>query len=663
MAHDVFISYSSHDKATADAVCHALEARGIRCWIAPRDVQVGDMWKRSIVEAIREAPIMVLIFSGEANRSPQVQREVDIAFEAGRAILPFRIEAVEVSTELYFCLAARHWLDALTPPLEHHIEKLLTAVRALQPTVNLDPASSPGAHTVSDAPQRPAYESRMPDVPQKSAARSDIPGRSPFIQPSTRPVASAPAPRESPRGETTSARRRVLYVGTTVVLVVSIGIWMNGRTDIVARAESQELSVERLAQLIGTTDMPLTQELANGVAGMWVTCQLLALAAARGDSLRDTMLLDEALWRVIAEARVTKWKAQLMTNVPKYDPSSNAARYAQGEVLAARHIMFKASDGVTPAGRDSARRRAESLRDNLTSGNFAAMASRYTEDPGGKRNGGNLGVFMRGTMVPEFEKQVLALKPGEVSGVVQTQFGYHIIRRSTYAEVGNDLALAMTARNQAVADSIRIARLEERSNVRLRNNAPALVRQVARNLEESRDDNTTIATTSGGDFTAAKLARWIASYPEHGRYRQILQTAPDSIVLQFVEQMVQNELLLLEATNANVGVDPTELARSREKLGRRIIESWSQLGVAPEQLAYSGLPEADREQVAAARIERYLDGLLANKTQLVPLEPELERLVRERYEWKLSTAGVERALERAQKMRSADDSRTTASRR
>ena len=53
MAHDVFISYSKNDKATADAVCHALEADGIRCWVAPRDVSPGLSWKQSIVDAIR----------------------------------------------------------------------------------------------------------------------------------------------------------------------------------------------------------------------------------------------------------------------------------------------------------------------------------------------------------------------------------------------------------------------------------------------------------------------------------------------------------------------------------------------------------------------------------------------------------------------------------
>ena len=153
MAHDVFISYSKSDKATADAVCHALEADGIRCWVAPRDVSPGLSWKQSIVDAIREARTMVLIFSDEANSSPQVRREVDIAFESGHPILPFRIEDVEMNKDLYYCIAARHWLDALTGPKDEHIEKLVVSVRGL---VRTERAAGSGAQEQSTA-SAPAF--------------------------------------------------------------------------------------------------------------------------------------------------------------------------------------------------------------------------------------------------------------------------------------------------------------------------------------------------------------------------------------------------------------------------------------------------------------------------------------------------------------------------
>jgi hypothetical protein len=76
LAHDVFISYSATDQRAANAVCHRLEAAGIRCWIAPRDVGFGKDWGLSIVEAIGEAKLVVVIFSAAANASRHVLDEV-----------------------------------------------------------------------------------------------------------------------------------------------------------------------------------------------------------------------------------------------------------------------------------------------------------------------------------------------------------------------------------------------------------------------------------------------------------------------------------------------------------------------------------------------------------------------------------------------------------
>ena len=68
MAHDVFISYASGDKAVADAVCSQLESvHRIRCWIAPRDITPGASWAESIIDALDASKIMVLIFSNSAN--------------------------------------------------------------------------------------------------------------------------------------------------------------------------------------------------------------------------------------------------------------------------------------------------------------------------------------------------------------------------------------------------------------------------------------------------------------------------------------------------------------------------------------------------------------------------------------------------------------------
>jgi hypothetical protein len=131
MAHDVFISYSSKDKPVADAVCAGLEARGIRCWVAPRDIMPGVDWGAAIIDAIAGARVMVLIFSGNANTSQQIKREVERAVAKNVKIVPFRIEDVAMSKSLEYFVSSQHWLDALTQPLEGHVARLGDTVSVL----------------------------------------------------------------------------------------------------------------------------------------------------------------------------------------------------------------------------------------------------------------------------------------------------------------------------------------------------------------------------------------------------------------------------------------------------------------------------------------------------------------------------------------------------
>ena len=129
--HDVFISYSSKDKPVGDAVCAGLEAKGIRCWISPRDVLPGENFPDAIIRAIEQSRIMVLIFSSNSNNSPHVIRELTKAVNKGVVIIPFRIENAPLSRSMEYLIGIPHWLDAITPPLEQHIEKLVETIESL----------------------------------------------------------------------------------------------------------------------------------------------------------------------------------------------------------------------------------------------------------------------------------------------------------------------------------------------------------------------------------------------------------------------------------------------------------------------------------------------------------------------------------------------------
>jgi hypothetical protein len=130
----VFISYSSRDKLVADQVCRGLEASGLRCWIAPRDIMAGTEWGGAIIDAISKADVMVLVFSSHANESSQIKREVERAVAKNVRIVPFRIEDVPPSRTLEYFVSTSHWLDAFTEPLETHVGKLVETIRLLKET-------------------------------------------------------------------------------------------------------------------------------------------------------------------------------------------------------------------------------------------------------------------------------------------------------------------------------------------------------------------------------------------------------------------------------------------------------------------------------------------------------------------------------------------------
>jgi hypothetical protein len=179
---DVFISYSSKDKPTADAACAALEAAGVRCWIAPRDILPGQDWGAAIVDAIDDCRLVVLVFSADANESPQIRNEVVRAVNRGVPIIPVRIDDITPTKALAYFMGSVHWLDALTPPLEKHLETLAATVKTLL--------------------QRGKQE--VDDVT---------------------PDAAKPLP-ASPRGDKPRLRRKpsLLFVGIVGVLVIGAGI-------------------------------------------------------------------------------------------------------------------------------------------------------------------------------------------------------------------------------------------------------------------------------------------------------------------------------------------------------------------------------------------------------------------------------------------------------
>ncbi|MDY0270091.1 SurA N-terminal domain-containing protein [Trichloromonas sp.] len=115
----------------------------------------------------------------------------------------------------------------------------------------------------------------------------------------------------------------------------------------------------------------------------------------------------------------------------------NLDKFDIPEQVKASHILIKVPLDADPEARKSLRERAEKVLAEVKEGkDFATLVRQYSDDQGSVPKGGSLGFFPRGVMVPEFEAAAFAMKPGEISDIVTTPFGYHIIRCDGYVEPG-----------------------------------------------------------------------------------------------------------------------------------------------------------------------------------------------------------------------------------
>ena len=128
--HDIFISYSHKDRQVANMVLSILEQNGIKCWIDYRDAMVGENYAASIVRAIKDCKFFILLLSVNSSESPHVINEVNSAVTALKTVVPFKIDEAEISDTMEYYVGKTHWLDAITPPMESHIQELVARLKS-----------------------------------------------------------------------------------------------------------------------------------------------------------------------------------------------------------------------------------------------------------------------------------------------------------------------------------------------------------------------------------------------------------------------------------------------------------------------------------------------------------------------------------------------------
>lgn len=425
-------------------------------------------------------------------------------------------------------------------------------------------------------------------------------------------------------------------------------------SDTVARVGDLELTVEELSDLLAPiTELPNDPGVVSAAVDFWTDYALLAMA------VNEEGVLESLDIGPIADLERTRQVIlRLRTEVIQPDTAISDEELVQrleedrpSEEVRARHILLTVAPGSTEAQRDSVRQAASELRDRAMAGeSFAALASEYSQDQGSAANGGDLGFFPRGTMVPPFEEAAFALQPGQISDLVLTDFGYHIIRLEErrapeFDEIAAEYRAQLQGERTVAAESIYLADIEGAAGVELGDGAVTLTREIAEDPTASLGGRGSEVLTAyeGGEFTAEDFRTFLHSQPVE-IWNQV-SIAGDDQLEQVLRELTRDRLLLLEAERMGISITDEESAEIEEAVRGEYVMIADFLGI--DSLFGGTSPVLDTVDVAVMDL---MARLVGNEQDIIPLGP-LGHALNARYEVRRNDDAVDRVVARIGELR------------
>jgi len=431
----------------------------------------------------------------------------------------------------------------------------------------------------------------------------------------------------------------------------------SAHADVAAEASGQQLSSERLAQIMSSSGkgVRLNRETADFVTNAWVDYSLLGQAAASGKLPEDSASIAEAVWPELSELKGTHWHDTLMARRSSVSDSAVDSLYTTTDVRVLQHILFSIRPNTDTAQRVATVKKAEGTLAQIRKGaNFGALAAQLSEDPGSKADSGYLPASPKGRFVASFDSAGWLLQPGQVSGLVTTPFGVHIIKRPTLAESRSRMREFLVARAGARLDSLYMDSLAQTSKITVAKDAPAAIRGALEDPDGSRHSGTVLVRYKGGTLTVKDLIRWVRALPP--QYATQLRQADDNMLTRFARLLTQNVLLLRQADSAGIKITADEWNSLRGRYQGQLDSLKAEMGVNAADAPDATAGVAEKQKAVAIKVERYFDRLIDGKARIRPIPSALSTLLRERLPYTIHDAGVARALELATAQKARADS-------
>ena len=416
-----------------------------------------------------------------------------------------------------------------------------------------------------------------------------------------------------------------LFLGSALVIGLTACEGGPSSQDTLARAAGVEFKAEAAAGIIAPqADLPNQPQVLEALANLWVDYFLLARAAAEDSTLSNldvSSLVEQSVNQELV-LRLRDQVIQVDTAVTEGELQELYERELPGTRLRARHILLRFPEGASDAQADSVRGLAESLRGRIASGeDFAALAGEYSQDTGSGANGGDLGSFGKGEMVPPFEEAAFALGIGDVSPVVETTFGLHIIRvdERIVPPMEDNLEqfrAVIQNRRVAEAESTFVAGIIDGADIEVSEEGFQMALQLAENPDieiSARAEGRSLVSFSGGDYTVGDFREWLLFRP--GGIRGEVQAATDDQLSDLFTNLTRERLLILKAAEEGI-----QVSASREDSLASTIREGVQ-GVA-RQLGFLSLEPQEGETLNDAvslAVVGLLTEIVQNGREVIPL--------------------------------------------
>jgi hypothetical protein len=339
------------------------------------------------------------------------------------------------------------------------------------------------------------------------------------------------------------------------------------------------------------------------------------------------------MWPEVNQAVVDAFHQTIVTGRVAVGPSAVDSAYRAGTHRLIKHVLVAVGPDLTADQRARIRGKAEAMHARLVAGGSWAEANEHNEDPAARAMGGSLGVIARGRMVTEFEDVAFALAPGELSGLVETVFGFHVVFRPSLDEVRAEYTAAVERIETTRASDAYLDELVQAWKVRVRTEAPSLMRAAAGAPLRARSSDEVIGSHREGGFTVADFVRWLQVLPL--QMQQRVATADDVALNEMARSMIRNEALVREARANGVELESAVFEDVRTRLS-------AEIAVVKSALALDSFMEP-----AGITAERYVRQLVGDLESSVVVPVFLAGALRSQGEWMVSEPALESVIDRA----------------